>query len=299
MRLQLLKRSVLHRKDARASNLTNLPPLLSLKPHVGKSINLFPQGDEPSAAALRYLEMFLAGKKTFKRLSGSEFAREYDVQSATRETIQNKQGAISWTYTFVIDVKAAVMYVRESQDGTQIVNHYQGALAPSEDETQREPTITSATEEATSPPEGSPASEPVTFNGKPIAPGTTLTVSYLLNFRRSSDSYDDASAASTLASLAALLKANPQFSVWIAGNIYSPDTSRLSGNSPAALAQPGYYLNGAPVTAATLMLARARRVRSTLTTELGVTNRLRVLPGNILNTTAGLRVVITIVRPVP
>jgi hypothetical protein len=85
--------------------------------------------DEPSPKALMLLEIFTKNKQRFRRYSSSEFQREAKDKDANVETIQGKKGEIKWTYQIVTNKNTDLIYVRESQDGTQIVNYYQGILS--------------------------------------------------------------------------------------------------------------------------------------------------------------------------
>lgn len=85
--------------------------------------------EEPSQKALMLLDRFTKNKQGFRRFSGSEFQREANDKDASVEIIQSKKGEINWTYQFVTTRNTDFVYVRESQDGTEIVNYYQGILS--------------------------------------------------------------------------------------------------------------------------------------------------------------------------
>jgi hypothetical protein len=91
----------------------------------------------PSPKALMLLDMFIKNRASFKGASESAFGTEAKDKDASVESIQVKDGEIYWTLKFVTNNKTGVIYVRQSQDGTGIVNWHQGVLsekaAPSEE----------------------------------------------------------------------------------------------------------------------------------------------------------------------
>lgn len=90
--------------------------------------NASSKADPPTSRGEALRQEFETKRTAFRMLSGSEFQREAHDSKAEIETVHVQSGAIAWTYTFVIDAGANVLYVRKSQDGTQIVSHYQGPL---------------------------------------------------------------------------------------------------------------------------------------------------------------------------
>ncbi len=214
------------------------------------------EGPSPRAAML--LDMFTKNRSGFRRFSGSEFQRESNDKDASVETIQTKIGGTNWTYQFVTNNKTGAIYVRQSQDGTEIVNFY----------------------------------EPVTTRG---CEAEKLEIKFR---ESSDKYLNESDVAVKLTSLAKILKDNPGLRITVSGNIYSPSNPQLiKGNSDAALAQNQFYLNGKTTTAAELMLARARRVQQTLYEDLKVTNVITPTTGSIMEHEDGLKIFITICKP--
>jgi hypothetical protein len=100
------------------------PPALQRQAKAGDGAAL--TAEEPSPRALMLFEMFDSNRAKFKKgFSDLEFSRERREKDAKEETLHVKMGAINWTYVFVTNEKSGAMYVRQSQDGTPIVNIYQ------------------------------------------------------------------------------------------------------------------------------------------------------------------------------
>lgn len=84
---------------------------------------------EPSPRALMLLDVFTKNRSSFKRVHESDFRTESKDKDASVESIRVKEGGIYWTLKFVTNNKTGVIYVRQSQDGTDVVNWYQGVLS--------------------------------------------------------------------------------------------------------------------------------------------------------------------------
>ena len=88
----------------------------------------------PSPRALQLLKELNDAKKDNRNIcnfSGSEFIREAGDTDAVTESIRVKneveedsQVGAMWTYEFVENKRTGHIFVRESQDGTEIVNYY-------------------------------------------------------------------------------------------------------------------------------------------------------------------------------
>jgi hypothetical protein len=212
----------------------------------------------PSPRASMLLDMFTKNRSGFRRFSGSEFQRESNDKDASVETIQTKIGGTNWTYQFVTNNKTGAIYVRQSQDETQIVNFY-------------EPIATSGCE------------------------AEKFEIKF---WESSDKYFNESDVVAKLTSLAKILEGNPGLRVTVSGNVYSPSNPQLiKGNSDAALAQNQFYLNGKITTAAELMLARARRAQQTLYEDLKVTNVITPTTGSIMENEDGLKIFITICKP--
>jgi len=93
--------------------------------------------EEPSPRALMLLERFTKNRSSFKRVFESEFRTESKDKDASEESIGVKDGGIHWTLKFITNNRTGLIYVRQSQDGADIINYYQGVLtketAPAEE----------------------------------------------------------------------------------------------------------------------------------------------------------------------
>jgi hypothetical protein len=83
---------------------------------------------KPTPPPLTLLKIFSENRGSFSRFTGIEFLRESHARGATNQSLQVKQGGIYWTFTFVINRTTGEFFVRQQQNGTQIVNHYRGQL---------------------------------------------------------------------------------------------------------------------------------------------------------------------------
>jgi hypothetical protein len=153
--------------------------------------------EEPSPRALMLLDMFTKNRSGFRRFSGSEFQREAHDKDASVETIPVKQGGIKWTYKFVTNNKTGAIYVRQSQDETQIVNFY----------------------------------EPVASGG---CETEKIEIKFV---ESSDKYVNESEVVAKLTSLSKSLEGNPGLRITISGNVYAPAPQTIKGNSSAALAQ--------------------------------------------------------------
>jgi uncharacterized protein DUF4157 len=152
-------------------------------------------------------------------------------------------------------------------------------------------------DESQTPPDPPKEVSTPTFRKRPIPPGSSVVETFEISFNRSSDSYTNETAvAATLASLGKLLKQNPELRITIRGNVFNNDPGIIQGGSKIAVDQGGFYLNGKETTVAEVMLARARRVRQTLTSTLKVANTINVRTGRVMGP-GGLKISITITNP--
>lgn len=83
----------------------------------------------PSPRALMLLDTFIKNRSSFKGSFENDFRTEAKDKDASVESIQVKERGIYWTLKFVVNNKTGVIYVRQSQDETGIVNWHQAVLS--------------------------------------------------------------------------------------------------------------------------------------------------------------------------
>jgi hypothetical protein len=104
-------------------------PLTFLIQRQTKSEDLPETVQKPTPPPLTLLKIFSENRGSFSRFTGMEFQRESHAKGATSQSLQVKEGGIYWTFTFVINRTTGEFFVRQHQNGTQIVNHYRGRLS--------------------------------------------------------------------------------------------------------------------------------------------------------------------------